>query len=147
MYFLMPKQCQGSKFKKKYHLYKWLLNSTRLYICVNNVVANINSFISSICITSNKQWGMLQWAATCHPKLPLPMGNWTRCNTLFLELARACTPTWLMIVSTVFVPSRARFTKYLTTILRLSYDNAKVTIDLQWTSNLWDILQWMEGFL
>ena len=25
----------------------------------------------------------------------------------------------------------ARFTKYLTTILRLSYDNAKVTIDLQ----------------
>jgi len=26
---------------------------------------------------------------------------------------------------------RARFTKYLTTILRLSYDNAKVTIDLR----------------
>ena len=30
----------------------------------------------------------------------------------------------------------ARFTKYLTTILRLSYDNTKVTIDLRWTSNL-----------
>ena len=29
-----------------------------------------------------------------------------------------------------------RFTKYLTTILRLSYDNAKVTIDLRRTSNL-----------
>ena len=28
----------------------------------------------------------------------------------------------------------ARFTKYLKTILRLSYDNAKVTIDLRWTS-------------
>jgi len=27
--------------------------------------------------------------------------------------------------------SVARFTKYLTTILRLSYDNAKVTIDLR----------------
>jgi len=34
----------------------------------------------------------------------------------------------------------ARFTKYLTTILRLSYDNAKVTIDLRWTSNLQNIL-------
>ena len=30
----------------------------------------------------------------------------------------------------------ARFTKYLTTILRVSYDNTKVTIDLRWTSNL-----------
>ena len=29
----------------------------------------------------------------------------------------------------------ARFTKYLTTVLRLSYDNAKVTIDLRRTSN------------
>jgi len=28
------------------------------------------------------------------------------------------------------------FTKYLTTILRLSYDNAKVMIDLRRTSNL-----------
>jgi len=32
--------------------------------------------------------------------------------------------------------SGARFTKYLTTILRLSYDNAKVTIDIRRTSNL-----------
>jgi len=30
----------------------------------------------------------------------------------------------------------ARFTKYLTAILRLSYDNAKVTIDLRRMSNL-----------
>jgi len=30
----------------------------------------------------------------------------------------------------------ARFTKYLKTVLRLSYDNAKVTIDLRRTSNL-----------
>jgi len=30
----------------------------------------------------------------------------------------------------------ARFTKYLTTILRLSYDNVKVTIDLRRMSNL-----------
>jgi len=30
----------------------------------------------------------------------------------------------------------ARFTKYLTTILRLSYDNAKVAIDLRRTTNL-----------
>ena len=30
----------------------------------------------------------------------------------------------------------ARFTKYLTTILRLSYDNAKVTIDLRRTYDL-----------
>jgi len=32
--------------------------------------------------------------------------------------------------------SGARFTKYLTTILRLSYDNAVVTIDLRRTTNL-----------
>ena len=35
----------------------------------------------------------------------------------------------------------ARFTKYLTTILRLSYDNAKVTINLRRMSNLQNILQ------
>jgi len=34
----------------------------------------------------------------------------------------------------------ARFTKYLTTILRLSYHSAKVTIDLRQTSNLLDFL-------
>ena len=31
----------------------------------------------------------------------------------------------------VCMKSGARFTKYLTTVLRLSYDNAKVTIDLR----------------
>jgi len=40
----------------------------------------------------------------------------------------------------------ARFTKYLTTILRLSYDNAKVTIDLRRTSNLQNILRRAQGF-
>ena len=40
----------------------------------------------------------------------------------------------------------ARFTKYLTTILRLSYNNAKVTIDLQRTSNLQNILRRTQGF-
>ena len=42
--------------------------------------------------------------------------------------------------------SGARFTKYLTTTLRLSYDNAKVTIDLPRTSNLQNILRRMQGF-
>ena len=41
----------------------------------------------------------------------------------------------------------ARFTKYLMTILRLSYDNAKVTIDLRRTSNLQNILRGREAFL
>ena len=40
----------------------------------------------------------------------------------------------------------ARFTKYLTTILRLSYDNAKVTIDLRWTSKVQNILRRRQGF-
>jgi len=35
----------------------------------------------------------------------------------------------------------ARFTKYLTTILRLSYNNAEVTIDLRQTSNVQNIIQ------
>jgi len=37
---------------------------------------------------------------------------------------------------------RARFT-----LLHQSYDNAKVTIELQWTSNLPNILRRMQGFL
>jgi len=41
---------------------------------------------------------------------------------------------------------RQRFTRYLTTILRLSYDNAEVTIDLRRTSNLQNVLQLMESF-
>ena len=40
----------------------------------------------------------------------------------------------------------ARFTKYVTTILRLSYDNAKVTIDLQRTTNFQNIIQGMKRF-
>ena len=39
------------------------------------------------------------------------------------------------------VKNGARFTKYLTTILRLSYDNVKVTINLRRTSNLQNSLQ------
>ena len=40
----------------------------------------------------------------------------------------------------------ARLTKYLTTILRLSYDNATVTINLRRMSNLQNISRWMESF-
>ena len=42
--------------------------------------------------------------------------------------------------------SGARFTKYLMTILRLSYDNAEVTIDLRRTSNLPNILRRTQCF-
>ena len=41
----------------------------------------------------------------------------------------------------------ARFTKYLMTILRLSYDNAKVMIDLRRTSSLQNILRREQAFL
>jgi len=40
----------------------------------------------------------------------------------------------------------ARFTKYLTTFLRLSYDNATVTVDLRRTSNLQNILRRTQSF-
>jgi len=52
---------------------------------------------------------------------------------LFSAQLRSC--------KTPYCESGARFTKYLTTILRLSYDNAKVTIDLRRTSNLQNILR------
>jgi len=39
-----------------------------------------------------------------------------------------------------------RFTKYLMTVLQLSYDNAKVTIELRRTSNLQNILRRTQGF-
>jgi len=48
-------------------------------------------------------------------------------------------------VSKFAIPG-ARFTEYLTTILRLSYDNSKVTIDLRQTSNLQNISQRTQGF-
>jgi len=38
--------------------------------------------------------------------------------------------------------SGARFTKYLMTILRLSYDNPEVTVDLRQMSNLPSIFSW-----
>ena len=41
----------------------------------------------------------------------------------------------------VYHTPRARFTKCLTAILRLSYDNAEVTIDLRRTYNLSNILR------
>ena len=41
--------------------------------------------------------------------------------------------------------SAAWFTNYVTTVLRLSCDNASVTIDLRRTSNLSNILQRMQG--
>jgi len=52
----------------------------------------------------------------------------------------ACSATLVISIvsATLTISDRspgARFTKYLTTILRLSYDNAKVTIDLRQTSN------------
>jgi len=49
-------------------------------------------------------------------------------------------------IRTGFCSPETRFTKYLTTILRLSYDNAIVTIDLRRTCNLQNSLQWMESF-
>jgi len=61
-------------------------------------------------------------------------------------------PLWYRRYSTISPAAhdrhtpQARFTKYLTTILRLSYDNAKVTIDLRRSSNLRNILRRTQGF-
>jgi len=57
-----------------------------------------------------------------------------------------CLRPYLCIGWSSVAESGARFTKYLTTILRFSYDNAKVTIDLRRTTNLQNSLQWTEGF-
>ena len=46
-------------------------------------------------------------------------------------------PIRTAVVDTILGPD---LQKYLTTILRLSYDNAKVTIDLRRTSNLQNVL-------
>ena len=46
----------------------------------------------------------------------------------------------------IILNAGARFTKYLTTILRSSHDNAKLTIDLQWTSILLNILEITQAF-
>ena len=52
----------------------------------------------------------------------------------------------LSVCLLVYLNNGAQFTKYLTTILRLSYDNAKVTIDLRQTSNVRNILRRAQGF-
>jgi len=43
--------------------------------------------------------------------------------------------------------TEARFTKYLTTILRQSYDNAKVTINLRRTSNSELSMGWVDPWV
>jgi len=50
------------------------------------------------------------------------------------------------VVDEEWIRPGARFTKYLTTILRLSYDNAKVTMDLLRMSNLQNNLRRAQGF-
>jgi len=86
--------------------------------------------------------------------LPLhgPLDGWCRDVTVWIRNVLAVDGRWTATlpdcrndVSWQCIPG-ARFTKYLTTILRLSYDNAKVTIDLWRTTNLQNILQWMEAF-
>jgi len=65
-----------------------------------------------------------------------------RCDTATgLELLSILLSLCFVTVSTFYLPrAGARFTKYLTTILRLSYDNAKVMVNLRRTSNLQNVL-------
>jgi len=58
---------------------------------------------------------------------------------------------WFLIYNSVWLRywhwrAVARFAKYLATVLQLSYDNAKVTIDLRRTSDLPNISQRTQGF-
>ena len=76
--------------------------------------------------------------------------GWTLTMTLVMMTAPK-TLSWLLLLLLLLqLPtdqtSGARFTKYLATILRLSYDNAKVTIDLQQTSKLQNILWRTQDF-
>ena len=76
--------------------------------------------------------------------------NLTPAAALLVTGARRCDHITPVLRQLHWLPVRqysgARFTKYLTTILRLSYDNANVTIDLRRTSNLQNILQRAQGF-
>jgi len=67
----------------------------------------------------------------------------------FVEWDERCTEFGLGIYR--YLPGAAapaaQLTKYPTTHLRLSYDNAKVTIDLRLTANLQNILRREQGFL
>ena len=65
-----------------------------------------------------------------------------RCDTATgLELLSILLSLCFVTVCTFYLPrAGARFTKYLTTILRLSYDNAKVMVNLRRTSNLQNVL-------
>ena len=87
--------------------------------------------------------------------------NWTYCSHGVSPVARWCDIVATRKISCPRIvnartiahghwnfrrPAGARFTKYLTTILRLSYDNAKVTIDLRRTSNLQNVLRRTQGF-
>jgi len=85
--------------------------------------------------------------------LPSPLGSlgerrelpqWGPAADAFLHILRHIA---LLVVRKMwFCCPGARFTKYLTTILRLAYDNAKVTIDLRRTSNLQNILWRAQGY-
>ena len=71
------------------------------------------------------------------------------CGPLWSFAVFSHTAAALQSVSTKWHVRRepgARFTEYLTTILRLSYDNAEVTIDLRRTTNLLKIFQRTQGY-
>ena len=59
------------------------------------------------------------------------------CAGTTLLITALLAPGGHVQVSRVTTPA-ARFTKYLTTILRLSYDNAKVTTDLRRMSTIYE---------
>ena len=93
------------------------------------------------------------WSSWCHcipkPHHLLPHLNrlvlpfWYRLTQVVLEKrpSDGCSNSSSSCCCIVLLTSCPRGPVY-----KLSYNNAKVTVDLQRTSNLQNMLQWMEGF-
>jgi len=85
--------------------------------------------------------GLKHWRLT--PKLFDWLVDVSRC----FRRRRRRRDSYSTAIATRLITAWDRFTKYLTTTLRLSYDNANVTINLRRTSNLQNIiLQYTESF-
>ena len=79
--------------------------------------------------------------ASCKSRLVLPF--WYQLTQVVLEKrpSDGCSNSSSSCCCIVLLTSCPRGPVY-----KLSYNNAKVTVDLQRTSNLQNMLQWMEGF-
>jgi len=137
---------------------KWNIRNCRLYSITNltawccqilsnralNALAESFHFFSTFIVDPTQP--TKNWKISTQPNLTQRMGEpnlWTTLLTLTLMDVQKFT-SFCQVLETH--AHKRKLGPDLQNILRLFYDNAKVTINLWRTSNSQNILQWMESF-